>query len=127
MNRTLTSPVMWDCSSKNSVFKKGKIKFIAKKYIHSQWVSYRSIKNSPVLGWGGLSKKPNIKMSKRMSTIGSYVQYVNCQKVKQLDYGWKKSSKFDLNVNFPIEPLTIKNCNAPLDALMCSLQIINWH
>ena len=100
MNKTLTSPVMWNCSSKNSVVKKGKIKFIAKKYIHSQWVSYRSINNIPVLGWGGLSKKPNIKMSKRMSTIGSYAQYVNCQKVKQLDYGWKQKFKIWLKCQF---------------------------
>ena len=40
---------------------------------------------SPVLGWGGLNKKSNVK---RMSKIISYVWYDNCQKVKQLDYGW---------------------------------------
>ena len=37
-----------------------------------------------------------------------------------------KSAKFDFDVNFTIELSTIeKNCNAPLYALMCPLQIIN--
>ena len=36
-----------------------------------------------------------------------------------------QNAKFELNISFPIESTTEKNCNTPLDALMCPLQNIN--
>ena len=45
-------------------------------------------KNSPVEGWGGLSKKSNVKMSKEYPKLPIMHNMSICQKVKQLDYGW---------------------------------------
>ena len=46
-------------------------------------------KNSPVLGWGGLSKKSNIKMSKECPKLAVMHNMSINKKVKQMDYGCK--------------------------------------
>ena len=52
------------------------------KYVHNNKFqmkygqnAYHSVdrKKSPVPGWGGLRKKSNVKMTKKMSKIASYV------------------------------------------------------
>ena len=45
----------------------------------------------------------------------------------KFDLKWRPKCKIRLKCQFAIEPSTTKNRNVPLDALMCPLQIINWH
>ena len=63
--------------------------------------------NNPVTG---SSKKSYVK---RMSKIASYVYYVNCEKVKQLDYGWVgcKDGWVDVCGRVTHAPKLLRHCN----------------